>query len=102
MGNLMELLVQKGKVGGGFQYLGDFYGLTTFVVPLVIENTLCWWFREIYWCGGLLWLVDRSTLGFYGWVYIKLESWVKVGKGILWNCYLTIRSETLDYEWGNH
>ena len=47
-------------------------------------------------------IVDRSTLGFYGWVYIKLESWVKVGKGILWNYYLTIRSETLDYDWGNH
>ena len=52
--------------------------------------------------GLLLWLVDRSILGFYEWVYIKLEPWVKVRKGILWNCYLTIKSETLDYDWGNH
>ena len=46
-GEFDRIVSTKAKVGGGFQYLGEFYGLTTYVVSLVINNTLCWWFRKV-------------------------------------------------------
>ena len=39
-GEFDRIVSIKGKVRGGFQYLGDFYGLTTFVIPLVIDSSL--------------------------------------------------------------